>query len=100
MVTDAVSIPVIAAGGCGHPNHMKEVFDTTNASAVAVGNYFNFTEQSVNTAKAYLKPSVDVRLDTYAKYDDATFDAQGRVAKRPDSYLDKLRFEYYPKEII
>lgn len=99
-VANAVSVPVIAAGGCGAPQHIAEVFEA-GAEAAAVGNYFHFTEQSVNTTKAALRAQgVPVRLDTYADYQGFAFDKSGRPAKRDDAYLEKLRFEYHPPEII
>ncbi len=100
LVSDAVSVPVIAAGGCGHPKHILDAFMQGGADAVAVGNFFHFTEHSVTTVKAYLKSHVPVRHDTYATYENFSFDPLGRVAKQPDGYLEKLRFEYHPKEII
>ena len=38
-ISDAVSIPVIAHGGCGDLTHIDEVLETGNASAVAAGSY-------------------------------------------------------------
>lgn len=97
----AVDIPVIAAGGCGHPRHILEVFTNGEASAAAVGNFFHFTEHSVTTAKAYLEQAkIPVRLDTYTDYKNFTFDADGRIRKQDDAVLEKLRFEYQPKEVI
>lgn len=37
QVADAVSIPVIAGGGAGHPRHFAEAIDRGHASAVAAG---------------------------------------------------------------
>ena len=99
-VRDAVDVPVIAAGGCGHPQHALEVFQKGKADAVAIGNMLHFSEHGINTLKAYLRQKIDVRLDTYATYDTFTFDALGRPDKRPDAELLKLRFEYHPKEVI
>ncbi len=99
-VASAVRVPVIVAGGCGNATHVKEVFDQ-GAAAVAIGNLLHFTEHSVITIKQELKRAqVPVRLDTYATYDGFSFDSAGRVEKRDDVYLEKLRFEYHPKEII
>lgn len=100
LISEAVSVPVIAAGGCGHPQHMLDVFGSGGADAVSVGNFFHFTEHSVTAAKAYLKPHLPIRHDTYATYENFSFDALGRVTKQPDAYLEKLRFEYHPKETI
>lgn len=101
LVADAVTIPVIACGGAGHPEHFLELAVRTGASALAAGNFFNFTEHSPITVKSYLvKAGVDVRLDTYAHYRDSQLDAAGRVAKREELYLEKLKFEYHPEEVI
>ncbi len=100
MIADAVRIPVVAAGGCGHPQHMLDALVDGKADAVAVGNFFQFTEHSVTTAKAYLAPHISVRLDSYATYERAAFDEDGRLKKTSDAALEKLRFEYHPKETI
>lgn len=101
MVTEAMHIPVIAAGGVGHPQHFVDGFTQAAVSACAAGNFFHFTEHSPIVVKSYLRQKgVDVRLDSYAHYDDIEFDEKGRVAKRPDEYLEKLRFQYYAPEVI
>lgn len=100
-VTDAVQVPVIACGGAGHPAHFLELAVKTGASAFAAGNFFYFTEHGPITVKSHLvKAGVDVRLDTYAHYRDAQLDAAGRIAKRDELYLEKLKFEYHPEEVI
>ena len=101
-VADSVFIPVIACGGAGHPKHFSEVFMKTRALATAAGNFFHFTEHSPIIVKSFLlKNKIDVRLDSYANYKDISFtEENGRIAKRSDDYLNKLRFEYLPEEII
>ncbi|MEK7124316.1 MAG: imidazole glycerol phosphate synthase cyclase subunit, partial [Patescibacteria group bacterium] len=100
-VSSAVSIPLIACGGAGHPKHFLEVFKKTGALAAAAGNFFQFTEHSPITVKSYLlKNKVDVRLDSHADYKDINFVNNGRIGKRADEYLRKLRFEYISDEII
>jgi imidazole glycerol-phosphate synthase subunit HisF len=47
-------IPVIACGGAGHYNHMKEAFLETGASALACGSLFNFGDNNPIRAKAFL----------------------------------------------
>ncbi len=42
MVSDAVSIPVIACGGVGHPQHCLDVGVRGNAAALAAGSVFHF----------------------------------------------------------
>lgn len=101
-ISDSVNIPVIALGGAGKPSHFLEAFTKGNASAAAAGNFFHFTEHSPITVKAYLgKYGIDVRTDTYANYQDFNFDKKSqKIIKRPDNYLEKLRFEYISEEII
>lgn len=101
-VADSVSIPVIACGGAGHPKHFLEVLTKTGASAAAAGNFFQFTEHSPMTVKSYLlQNKVNVRLDSYANYKGVNFMREsGRIAKRADDYLEKLRVKYIPDEII
>lgn len=61
MITDAVSIPVIACGGVGIFEHFVEGIEA-GASAVSAGNIFNFTENSVIEAKKTLKrEGIDIR---------------------------------------
>ncbi len=53
-VSQAVSIPVVAHGGCGSYQHMAEAIDA-GASAVAAGALFQFTESTPKEAAEYLK---------------------------------------------
>jgi cyclase len=62
-IADAVSIPVIASGGAGTLAHLVEVTRDGNASAVAVGSLFHFTDQSPIKARAYLRGAgINVRI--------------------------------------
>jgi cyclase len=100
-VAGAVKIPVIALGGAGHPSHFLAVLKDTNACAAAASNFFHFSEHSPIVLKSFLRSeSADIRLDTYSDYANVTFDESGRIAKRPEDYLEKLRFEYIPQEVI
>jgi imidazole glycerol-phosphate synthase subunit HisF len=55
LVSDAVSIPVIASGGAGTYAHMAEVLRGGRASAVAAASMYHFTEQTPLAAKQYLR---------------------------------------------
>ncbi len=100
-VVEAVTIPVIACGGVGGPRHFLQGFVEGKATAVAAGNYFHFIQHSPIVAKAYLKKNgIDMRIDTYSQYDGFDFDEMGRICKRDDEYLNNLRFQYQPKEVI
>ena len=62
-VADAVTIPVIASGGCGSYEHMYQAIHQGHASAVAAAAIFHFTEQTPREAKRYLgERGVAVRL--------------------------------------
>ena len=54
-VTEAVSIPVIASGGCGSLAHFAEVFEQTNCDAALAASLFNFGELTVPQVKDYLR---------------------------------------------
>lgn len=44
LISDAVSIPVIASSGAGVPDHFSEVFAKTNASAALAAGIFHRKE--------------------------------------------------------
>ncbi len=54
-VTDAVSIPVIASGGCGGLEHFAEVFQKTDCDAALAASLFHFGELTVPQVKDYLR---------------------------------------------
>jgi len=53
-VVDAVNIPVIALGGVSEWGHLAEGAKLGGASAIAAGNIFHYTENSLYNAKKYL----------------------------------------------
>jgi len=55
MVSEAVSIPVIASGGAGSYTDMAVVLTETRVSAVAAASIFHFTQQTPLEAKHYLR---------------------------------------------
>jgi cyclase len=54
-VSDAVSIPVIASGGAGRPEHFYEALTEGGASAVLAASLFHFGELTVGGLKNYLR---------------------------------------------
>jgi len=54
-ITDAVSIPVIASGGCGSLEHFAQVFEETGADAALAASLFHFGELTVPQVKEYLR---------------------------------------------
>jgi len=62
-VAEAVSVPVIASGGCGSYEHMRQAVQEAGASAVAAASIFHFTQQTPLEAKRYLRDhGVAVRM--------------------------------------
>jgi cyclase len=53
-VADAVSVPVIAAGGAGSYEDLRRALTEGTASAVAAASIFHFTQQTPDEAKRYL----------------------------------------------
>lgn len=54
-VTQAVSIPVIASGGCGSLEHFAQVFEETDCDAALAASLFHFGELTVEEVKDYLR---------------------------------------------
>jgi len=101
QISDAVTLPVIASGGAGHPKHFLEGFLKGQATALSAGNFFHFTEHSVTVVKAFLrKRGLSVRQGVYANYEGSRFLASGRIAKSSESYLENLKYTHIPEEVI
>jgi len=61
-VANAVSIPVVASGGAGHPQHLLEAFKI-GADAALAASIFHYDEYSIPITKRYLAENgVPVRL--------------------------------------
>jgi len=62
-VADAVSIPVIASGGAGKPEHFLEVLTKGHASAALAASVFHYRQIAIPELKRYLAQNgVEVRL--------------------------------------
>jgi len=62
-IVNSVSIPVIASGGCGKPDHMLQVFKESNVDAALAASIFHYETHAVDRVKQYLKENnVPVRL--------------------------------------
>ncbi|MBE6129759.1 MAG: imidazole glycerol phosphate synthase subunit HisF [Erysipelotrichaceae bacterium] len=62
-VRKAVSVPVIASGGCGNLEHFHEVFAEDAADAALAASLFHYGELTVGEVKQYLKErGVPVRV--------------------------------------
>ncbi|KAL5077481.1 hypothetical protein RYX36_016465 [Vicia faba] len=63
LISDAVSIPVIASSGAGVPDHFSEVFAKTNASAALAAGIFHRKEVPIQSVKEHLlKEGIEVRI--------------------------------------
>ena len=63
MLADHLSIPVIASGGAGCPEHFLDVFTQGHADAALAASVFHFGEIPIPELKAYLKAEgVNVRI--------------------------------------
>jgi len=62
-ISSSLNIPVIASGGVGNLEHLKDGILDGGASAVLAASIFHFGEYSIQQAKEYLKKeNVPVRL--------------------------------------
>ncbi|NLT48077.1 MAG: imidazole glycerol phosphate synthase subunit HisF [Clostridiales bacterium] len=62
-VCNAVSIPVIASGGCGTVGHFVRVFQETGCDAALAASIFHYGDLTVNTVKNALKErGISVKL--------------------------------------
>lgn len=55
ILSDNLSIPVIASGGAGKPEHFVEVFTKGKADAALAAGIFHFNEISIPVLKEYLR---------------------------------------------
>lgn len=55
QVAEAVTIPVIASGGCGNVQHIVEVLRLTKAEAALAASIFHYGQLSVSEVKAQLR---------------------------------------------
>ncbi|MCE5329930.1 imidazole glycerol phosphate synthase subunit HisF [bacterium] len=62
-ITSAVNIPVIASGGAGKLEHLRDVIKLAGADAVLVASIFHYGEFTVKQAKEYLrKEGINIRI--------------------------------------
>lgn len=62
-VTDAVSIPVIASGGAGKPEHFAKAVKEADASAVLAASLFHYGQLTIDEVKRYMRSKgISVRL--------------------------------------
>ena len=64
MISDALSIPIIASGGAGTFEHLRQALVQGRADAVLIASIFHYREHTVREVKEYLrKGGLTVRLD-------------------------------------
>ena len=62
-VADAVDVPVVASGGCGSPEHIRQVLTQTDADAALAASIFHYDRYTIEQTKQYLHAhGVPVRL--------------------------------------
>jgi cyclase len=62
-ISESVSIPVIASGGCGTLHHLYEAFYLGKADAVLAASIFHYRQHTIDEAKQYLKEKgIHVRI--------------------------------------
>src|SRR5438128_1438089 len=62
-VAEAVSVPVVASGGAGTPEHLAQVLTAGKADAALAASIFHYNEYGIRATKAYLADrGVPVRL--------------------------------------
>ncbi len=62
-VSDAVSIPVVASGGAGHPNHLVDAIQKGRADAVLAASIFHFGQFTISETKQVMRDAgIPVRL--------------------------------------
>lgn len=54
-IAELVPVPVIASGGAGNPQHLRDVFVESNADAAIVASITHYGEFTIDTIKDYLK---------------------------------------------
>mgnify|MGYP001045690622 CR=1 FL=1 len=53
-VAAVIDVPVVASGGCGSPEHMRQVLTQTRADAALAASIFHYGTYSIHETKAYL----------------------------------------------
>ena len=61
-IVQSSSIPVIASGGCGTPEHMLEIFSQSDVDAALAASIFHYETESVYKVKKFLMPVVKITV--------------------------------------
>jgi cyclase len=64
VISDALSIPIIASGGAGTFEHLRQALVQGRADAVLAASIFHYRQHTVREVKEYLRrEGIRVRLD-------------------------------------
>ena len=55
LISSAVNIPVIASGGAGRPEHIRDVFVEANADAALIASMVHYQHYTIGEIKTYLE---------------------------------------------
>ncbi len=55
MISGTVSIPVIASGGAGKPEHLRDVFTQAGADAALIASMVHYRQYRIDEIKSFLK---------------------------------------------
>jgi cyclase len=98
---DSISnVPVIICGGAKTPQDFQEVFENSNVSGAAAGNYFHFYEHSVTLTKSFLNRKLPIRLETNFDYHESDLSNDFRILKKEDIFLENMLFHKIENENI
>jgi len=62
LISESVSVPVIASGGAGEPRHLLDAFTTGAADAAIVASIVHYGEHPIPDLKRYLRShGVEIR---------------------------------------
>jgi cyclase len=53
-VASGIDVPVVASGGCGHPDHICDVLTQTGADAALAASIFHYGDYSISETKQHL----------------------------------------------
>jgi cyclase len=68
-IASAVTVPLVASGGAGHPEHLFRVLTEGKADAALAASIFHYNEFDVPTTKAYLaERGVPVRFHFHGEH--------------------------------
>ncbi|MBC7423011.1 MAG: imidazole glycerol phosphate synthase subunit HisF [Ferruginibacter sp.] len=63
LLSNQLSVPVIASGGAGTMQHFKEIFEEGNADAALAASIFHYKEIGIHALKTYLSTEkISIRL--------------------------------------